>query len=211
MTVMHDTGKLLPRDKAVERATTAEERKQIHALLGRARRRGAGDRDGHRVRAAGDTRRGAGGVPDGGAAQGNDLRPPAQRGSGGAGGCIGVAGSDGGCGGLGGIGACGPHHEHVHQRDAAVCRDDRGSAAEDRHHDRGVSVHGGDDGYRVCDLLGGLAAADGRDRVRRPAMGADGGAADGGVVRALPEDRRNGGGAFDSRGGGAVCGVAARR
>jgi dihydroorotase len=33
MTVMHDTGKLLPRDKAVERATTADERQQILALL----------------------------------------------------------------------------------------------------------------------------------------------------------------------------------
>jgi N-acyl-D-aspartate/D-glutamate deacylase len=33
MSVMGDTGKLVPRDKAVERATTAEERKRIHALL----------------------------------------------------------------------------------------------------------------------------------------------------------------------------------
>src|SRR3954463_13678145 len=33
MAVMRDTGKLLPRDKAVERATTEDERKQIHALL----------------------------------------------------------------------------------------------------------------------------------------------------------------------------------
>jgi dihydroorotase len=33
MAVMHDTGTLLPRDKAVERATTEEERKQIHTLL----------------------------------------------------------------------------------------------------------------------------------------------------------------------------------
>jgi N-acyl-D-aspartate/D-glutamate deacylase len=41
MTVMHDTGKLLPRDKAVERATTAEERKQIHVLLGKGLDEGA--------------------------------------------------------------------------------------------------------------------------------------------------------------------------
>lgn len=41
MAVMHDTGKLLPRDKAVERATTAEERKQIHALLRRGLDEGA--------------------------------------------------------------------------------------------------------------------------------------------------------------------------
>jgi dihydroorotase len=41
MAVMHDTGKLLPRDKAVERATTAEERRQIHALLRRGLDEGA--------------------------------------------------------------------------------------------------------------------------------------------------------------------------
>ena len=35
MTVMHDTGKLLPHDKAVERATTQDERRQIQQLLGR--------------------------------------------------------------------------------------------------------------------------------------------------------------------------------
>src|SRR3954454_24998705 len=35
MTVMHDTGKLLPHDKAVERATTQDERRQIRELLGR--------------------------------------------------------------------------------------------------------------------------------------------------------------------------------
>jgi N-acyl-D-aspartate/D-glutamate deacylase len=35
MAVMHDTGKLLPHDKAVERATTEAERKQIRELLGR--------------------------------------------------------------------------------------------------------------------------------------------------------------------------------
>ncbi len=35
MAVMHDTGTLLPKDKAVERGTTAEERKQIHGLLNR--------------------------------------------------------------------------------------------------------------------------------------------------------------------------------
>jgi N-acyl-D-aspartate/D-glutamate deacylase len=41
MTVMRDTGKLVPRDKAVERATTAEERKEIHALLRRGLDEGA--------------------------------------------------------------------------------------------------------------------------------------------------------------------------
>jgi N-acyl-D-aspartate/D-glutamate deacylase len=35
MAVMHDTGTLLPRDKAVERAATPEERKQALALIGR--------------------------------------------------------------------------------------------------------------------------------------------------------------------------------
>jgi N-acyl-D-aspartate/D-glutamate deacylase len=41
MTVMGDTGKLVPRDKAVERVTTAEERKRIHALLRRGLDEGA--------------------------------------------------------------------------------------------------------------------------------------------------------------------------
>ena len=41
MTVMHDTGKLLPRDKAVERATTEDERRQIRELLGRGLDEGA--------------------------------------------------------------------------------------------------------------------------------------------------------------------------
>ena len=41
MAVMRDTGKLVPRDKAVERATTAEERTQIHALLRRGLEEGA--------------------------------------------------------------------------------------------------------------------------------------------------------------------------
>jgi len=35
MAVMHDTGGLLPRDKAVERATTEDERRQIRALIAR--------------------------------------------------------------------------------------------------------------------------------------------------------------------------------
>jgi N-acyl-D-aspartate/D-glutamate deacylase len=39
--VMRDSGKLVPRDKAVERATTAEERKQIHTLLRRGLDEGA--------------------------------------------------------------------------------------------------------------------------------------------------------------------------
>src|SRR3954470_20717262 len=41
MTVMHDTGKLLPHDKAVERATTEDERRQIRELLGRGLDEGA--------------------------------------------------------------------------------------------------------------------------------------------------------------------------
>jgi N-acyl-D-aspartate/D-glutamate deacylase len=41
MAVMGDTAKLLPRDKAVEKATTAEERKGIHALLNRGLDEGA--------------------------------------------------------------------------------------------------------------------------------------------------------------------------
>ncbi len=41
MAVLHDTGKLLPRDRAVERATTEEERRQIRALIGRGLDEGA--------------------------------------------------------------------------------------------------------------------------------------------------------------------------
>jgi dihydroorotase len=41
MAVMHDTGKLLPRDKAVERASTVAERRQIHELLRRGLDEGA--------------------------------------------------------------------------------------------------------------------------------------------------------------------------
>jgi dihydroorotase len=41
MAVMGDTGKLVPRDRAVARATTAEERKRIHALLRRGLDEGA--------------------------------------------------------------------------------------------------------------------------------------------------------------------------
>src|SRR4051794_23677475 len=41
MTVMHDTGKLLPHDKAVERATTEDERRQIRELHGRGLDEGA--------------------------------------------------------------------------------------------------------------------------------------------------------------------------
>jgi N-acyl-D-aspartate/D-glutamate deacylase len=41
MTVMHDTGKLLPHDRAVERATTEDERRQIQQLLGRGLDEGA--------------------------------------------------------------------------------------------------------------------------------------------------------------------------
>jgi N-acyl-D-aspartate/D-glutamate deacylase len=41
MAVLHDTGKLLPRDRAVERATTEEERRQIRGLIGRGLDEGA--------------------------------------------------------------------------------------------------------------------------------------------------------------------------
>jgi N-acyl-D-aspartate/D-glutamate deacylase len=41
MAVMHDSGGLLPRDKAVERASTEEERKQIRALVGKGLDEGA--------------------------------------------------------------------------------------------------------------------------------------------------------------------------
>jgi N-acyl-D-aspartate/D-glutamate deacylase len=39
--VMHDTGKLLPRDRAVERATTEDERRQIRDLIGKGLDEGA--------------------------------------------------------------------------------------------------------------------------------------------------------------------------
>src|SRR5512142_2225940 len=41
MAVMHDSGTLLPRDKAVERASTEEERKQIRALIAKGLDEGA--------------------------------------------------------------------------------------------------------------------------------------------------------------------------
>ena len=65
---MHDSGTLLPRDKAVERAATPEEQREILALVRRGLEEGAlGDRLGNRLYSAGIARRDSGPVPAGGA------------------------------------------------------------------------------------------------------------------------------------------------
>ena len=129
MAVMHDSGTLLPRDKAVERAATPEEQRETLALV----RRGLEDGalgigmgiayvplvsraeilDLFRLAAEKKTAR---------------LRSHAQRRSGGTGRDRRAAGSDCRCGSHGRIAARGPHHQHGPARNAAVPGNDRRSA-----------------------------------------------------------------------------------
>ena len=179
MAVMHDTGKLLPRDKAVERATTEDERRQIRELIGRGLDEGAlgigmgiayeplatRDEVFQVFRFAAERRatifvhmRNSGPVEPGVVDALQEVIADAA-----------AAGAS-------------VHVVHITsmglREDAAVPRDDRGRArAAARHHDRGVSVHRGHDGHLVGDFRGGLAGPAGRHQPtgicngRRPANG----------------------------------------